>query len=34
MFSRNFMRAFPVKKYARQSAAGNFYNKQSWNYQY
>ena len=34
MFSRNFMRAFPVKKYARQSAAGKFYNKQSRNYQY
>lgn len=34
MFSRSFMRSFPVKKYARQSAAGKFYNKQSRNHQY
>lgn len=34
MFSRNFMKAFPVKKYARQSAAGKHFNKQSRNHQY
>lgn len=34
MFTRNFMRSFPVKKYARQSAAGNSTHNHSRNHQY